>query len=350
MPPKKISSQSFVNGKETSRQVFDKDKFKKAQQLVATRGQRVTRPSKKVSDQKRTLNMGPGPQAAQGQPQPQANQSLVTGEQIAAEAPNPFETISEQEEKSLMDRIKNIVFDPNFLETGKPKFDLGRAVEGTAATVGLLSGAGVVSSLLKKGGTQVASRGALSKVAEAASGILRKPKIGTGGLLNTAGRVSTNTKTAKQTQSFISRLVASAKANPGTTTIAAGASVLSVAKFVNEMVGTYNFAGFIEEEALQTVGFVTSGSVKAMEDDLKFNGGANLNLEDIELTQENLDFEYSVLEPAVWSGIIDATPQKRTKDALGTFNKAGLAAADNKQRRLDEIKRQLDEIKRQVAE
>ena len=80
-------------------------------------------------------------------------------------------------------------------------------------------------------------------------------------------------------------------------------------KGINDIIGQYNFAGFIKEEGLQTIGFSSSMGLA----NLKKRVEAGIDTpEDHQLFVDAMAYEKELLAPDIWTGIIDATPQKKT--------------------------------------
>ncbi len=114
----------------------------------------------------------------------------------------------------------------------------------------------------------------------------------------------TNPKTTGLTKSFVSKLGLSIPA----------ASVLVGA------IGSYPFAGFIKEEALQTLSF----AVKSAKD-----------AGDLEGEQEAIDAVNDVLDPSAWDKLIGAIPYANIVKQLSDFFKAAAKKNELDQRSLD---------------
>lgn len=124
--------------------------------------------------------------------------------------------------------------------------------------------------------------------------------VGTSGLVrqaasSTAGKIAVNSATQKATASWLSKL-ASASTNPG-----------FVVSGVLSAIGSYPFAGFVKEEALQTTGFAADAAFK--------NG-------DVAGMQAAVDLQDEVLNPNVWRQIVDAVPFANVQASLKDYYKA----------------------------
>jgi len=139
----------------------------------------------------------------------------------------------------------------------------------------------------------------------AKSSVAALEKVGTKGLIKyipevsytigTAGTIAVNTATNIATKSWIMKLASAAK-NP-----------VAVASVIVGAIGSYPFAGFIKEEALQTLGFASSTAIK--------NG-------DVEGAREAIEFQKEVLNPDVWHAVIDGIPYANIVNNLKDFYSA----------------------------
>ena len=124
-------------------------------------------------------------------------------------------------------------------------------------------------------------------------------KVGTTGVTSTAtstaSKIAVNTFTKKATTTWLSKL-ATATTNP--------------AFIVSTLIGTigsYPFAGFIKEEALQTSGF----AVKTALD----NG-------DVQGAEEALELQKEILDPGMWGQILEKVPYANVLVKLKDFYEA----------------------------
>src|SRR3990167_10385135 len=125
------------------------------------------------------------------------------------------------------------------------------------------------AKLEQKGAEAIATNGAtLPKVAKAAAGIIPENK-----LLSEF----TNTKAASITTQYFQKITSTIKSNA----VVIG-GLLSI-------VGTYPFAGFVKEEAIQVTDFSIDRSIKAG---------------DIETAQKGLDMKKEILNPDVWDKVL----------------------------------------------
>lgn len=154
-------------------------------------------------------------------------------------------------------------------------------------TAGLISGVG---GLLK--GAISSITGATTKTAVTQAG-----RVGTAGLFkqvgsSTAGTFATNAATKTVTAGWLTRIAAATK------------SPQFVAGTLMAAIGSYPFAGFIKEEALQTLGF----SVRTALDNDDFEGA-----------EQALDQTKEILDPGMWSEIKSNIPFVNVLDNLDDF-------------------------------
>jgi len=139
---------------------------------------------------------------------------------------------------------------------------------------------GVFASLAKSAG------GSLAK--SAAGQVQRK-------FASVTGNIAKNSVTAAKTSKWLTGLAKFAR-DPRTV----GSTILGA-------IGSYPFAGFIRQEALQTIGFATQTA--------KDSG-------DITTESEAIELQTEVLNPNMWSKIIAAVPYANGVKELTTFYKA----------------------------
>jgi len=112
---------------------------------------------------------------------------------------------------------------------------------------------------------------------------------------NTADTIASNTVTEVATKSWLSKLVTSAKS-----------PVVVVSALVGA-IGSYPFAGFIKEEALQTIGFATRSAIQSG---------------DIEGADEAIELQKQILDPSLWSEIKSKIPYVNVLSSLDDFYKS----------------------------
>jgi hypothetical protein len=131
-------------------------------------------------------------------------------------------------------------------------------------------------------------------------------KAAAGQTVKKSAAIATNTVNAAKTTSWLSKI--------------AGATVKSPAFVVSAIVGaigSYPFAGFLKEEALQTLGMATKTAIE--------NG-------DIAGAEKAYQQQQELLNPDLWKQILGAVPFANTMSALEDFYKA--AANKNEQDRV----------------
>jgi len=125
----------------------------------------------------------------------------------------------------------------------------------------------------------------------------------------------TNAKTIAQTTSWISKLGKVVR-SPG-----------FVAPVLVASIGTYPFAGFIKEEALQTLGF----AVRTAE--------AN---DDVEGMQKALDEQLELLNPTLWDKIIGAVPFANVVKQLKDFYESATTKLEVDAKRFEDLKKEIE--------
>ena len=118
---------------------------------------------------------------------------------------------------------------------------------------------------------------------------------GAGKLTSDITRYATNEKTLRKTATWITRLGRKLKSP----TIVAGALIGAI--------GSYPFAGFIKEEALQTLGFGINAAKE---------GG------DLEGEQAAIDLQEEILDPGLWTDITNKIPYANVLGQLNKFYEA----------------------------
>jgi hypothetical protein len=171
-------------------------------------------------------------------------------------------TLGEGQDESFFDRLGTT------LKTGEISQDAGFNRE-----VGLKDLSQIAATGLGIGAAAIfAGAGSAALISRAAAGQA----------VNTVNRFGINTKTAAKTGSWIGRMFKGIVKNPA-----------SAASAVLATVGTYPFAGFIKEEALQTLGFAGKNALD--------NGDLEGAAAAISATEE-------ILNPTVWNQILAAIP------------------------------------------
>lgn len=233
-----------------------------------------------------------------------------TFEQAQAEARAGLAPVPEQEQPAaidiqvgpgnktpLIDKL-NTAFTTPTLGGITPAHILGAA--GAVAGIGLA--ASVVGAVLAKTAVSQAAR------------------IGTTGLYtvkkaSTAATIATNTATKVATASWLSKL-ARAATNPN-----------FVVGSLMAAIGSYPFAGFIKEEALQTLGF----GVKTAID----HG-------DIEGAEQALQLQKEILDPGFWDQIKSNIPFVNVLNKLDEFYEAAIIKVSIDEKIIEDKKIQLE--------
>ena len=142
-----------------------------------------------------------------------------------------------------------------------------------------------------------------------------KKAVDAGKATSSAEAIATNTKTVKDTTQWLSKLGNTLK-DPRTVV---GTLVASI--------GSYPFAGFIKEEALQTLGFATKTAIE--------NG-------DFQGAQEALAMQEDILNPNLWSKIIAALPYLNVVDSLKDFYASAKLKVEIDRRLLNDLQQKGD--------
>jgi len=145
------------------------------------------------------------------------------------------------------------------------------------------------------------------------------------GVAGTAGKIATNGATLKITQSWISKMASLTGRIPNPAIVASA---------VITAIGSYPFAGFIKEEALQTVGFATTSAFKN---------------DDLEAMRAAIELEEQILDPGMWRQIAGGVPIVNIVASLNDFFKAAkLQTSVHKQMFADaQIQQQTGETEQQ---
>ena len=141
--------------------------------------------------------------------------------------------------------------------------------------------------------------GGVAKATTTAASLLKVGLKGipgaTGGLTGTAYLQAVNSATAKATTSWLAKLATFAK-NP-----------IVIASAILGTIGSYPFAGFIKEEALQTLGFGINSAVKN---------------NDIEGAEAAMALQAEILDPNLWDEIVAKVPYANILAQLNAFYEA----------------------------
>lgn len=213
--------------------------------------------------------------------------------------------------ESFFDRLTSgeISDDPGFNREVNLR-DLGQ-IGLTGLGIGVAAiGAGIGLAAATTTATVNTVGGTASKVAQAATGKLTssviKETIKLGG-----GRVMVNTYTAAKTGSWIARLGTGLVTNPTT-----------LATTILATVGTYPFAGFVKEEALQTLGFAVKNAIE--------NGDVNGAIKASNEMKE-------MLNPTVWRQILNAIPSVNILAACKDYYTAAGLQSDGYDKQIQEM-------------
>lgn len=127
--------------------------------------------------------------------------------------------------------------------------------------------------------------------------------------------ISTNTKTLKATESWLGGFASQVK-NP---TLVVGALIGAI--------GSYPFAGFIKEEALQTLSFALKGAI---------------DNNDLEGAERALEETRDVLDPTVWDNILGKIPYVNVVNELKKFYDAARTKVSIDEKIVEDLKTQLE--------
>ena len=157
--------------------------------------------------------------------------------------------------------------------------------------------------------------GGIMKAARGSTAVARLAKIGTKGLptgstaATTAGKLATNPTTEKLTQSWLTSVL--------------GKGYKFAAQNTTAIIGSYPFAGFIKEEALQTIGFAADKAIA--------NG-------DFENAEAALALEDDMLNPSFTDKVVGAIPFVNVVDKLNDYFKAARIASSVRRKVLEDAK------------
>jgi hypothetical protein len=160
---------------------------------------------------------------------------------------------------------------------------------------------------------------ALLKASPAKTAVAKAAKVGTTGLYeysitdasySIAKTFATNTATEAATASWLTKLAQAA----GKTI--KGGSILAI-------IGSYPYAGFIKEEALQTLGYGTTTAL------------ANNDLEGAEAA---IQHQHELLDPGIWESIKASVPFVNVVDKLESFYEAARVKLAIDEKRFEHMK------------
>jgi len=151
------------------------------------------------------------------------------------------------------------------------------------------------------------------------SAIAQAAKVGTSGIskvaTGTAGKIAVNAATKAATTTWLSKLAAFAT-NP--TVIVSG---------LIGAIGSYPFAGFIKEEALQTLGFGIRTATASG---------------DIEGAEEAIALQKEILDPSMWDEIKNGIPYANVLNQLGDFYKSAETKLSIDEKMVSDMKTQIE--------
>lgn len=235
------------------------------------------------------IRAGSGEELLSDQPQEEAREPLQRRDNFGEDAldtlsgavTNPLEFVTEGRDAAV-ETFREQTFLKNTQDA------LGFAAVGvglTVAAAGLMGALGVGSSGAPLSGT-------------ALTGIRSVEVVGsTSKVVGLAG-IATNAKTVALTGGFLSKM----------------GYPLAAVGVLGSMIGTYPFAGFIKEEALQTLGFATRTAGE---------NGDIVGMENAVAAQE------VILEPNAWSNLLAKIPVANVLNELSSFYKAARIKLDN---------------------
>lgn len=129
----------------------------------------------------------------------------------------------------------------------------------------------------------------------------------------TATKASVNTKTAALTGSWLSKLTLGQKLGFGTAVVGG----------LMTAIGSYPFAGFIKEEALQSVGFASTNA---------------LNEKNLEGAEKAILLQEQILDPNLWNSILQKIPFTNILNSLEGFYKAAKIKLEVDKKRFNKMK------------
>jgi hypothetical protein len=251
-----------------------------------------------------TQQTSPGnPLQGVSQPPQQVLQTAMTGvnpntPEGVGKSKNSLQTLTIQPGQN--EQVAAKTFDPEVENAIRNTTGAITSTALTAATLGTGGGAMFAAGTATKVALNAATKTAAKMAAKNAANQMLK--VGTKGLSNearkaisSAGMVAVNGATTIATKSWLTKL-AGALANPN---FVVGALVGAI--------GSYPFAGFIKEEALQTIGFAVSV--------------AHQN-QDVEGMAAALALQQDVLNDDLWEGIMAAVPYANVLAKLEEFYEA----------------------------
>ncbi len=133
-------------------------------------------------------------------------------------------------------------------------------------------------------------------------------------LTGATGKLAVNTATAKLTTSWITKLTAAVK------------SPAFIVPTILGAIGSYPFAGFIKEEALQTISFAIEQGIRN---------------KDVNGTSTAIEVQREILKPDIWSSIIAGVPYANIVIKLKDFFKASVTKLKVDEKRFEDMKKEI---------
>lgn len=269
-------------------------------------------------------NINNNQRSSGGPPTPKPNQS---NDQFSATAPS-----SQLGESSAGSLIEQIAFDKN---------NLGQSIDTSVGALqgGVSPGAPIdlrevtlrnagAGSILEQQNTGITGIGFGNIIRSTGAKSIGKTAVKQAAKIGNIGKVKegitagfkTNTKSIAQTGSYLAKAFRAAK-NPKVVGAAAIGALVGA-------IGTYPFAGFIKEEALQTLGFATKNAIE---------------LGDEEGFRQSVELQEAILDPGVWDRIKAKIPYTNVIDSLDEFQEAANIKLEIDKKIFDDKKKQLEE-------
>lgn len=166
------------------------------------------------------------------------------------------------------------------------------------------------------------------------------------------GKVAVNTKTIRQTTSFLTKVMTKTQVisttdlgtgkvttqmirtgrslSPNLLLGGVGVIAIGAVQLLREALGTYPFAGFLKEEAIQTIDFPINDGIKNAE-----------SVEDMQIVREHMDVKATILTPDSRGSIIGSVPHQNIINSLnGYFTataRSSISQEANFKKKMDEI-------------
>lgn len=142
------------------------------------------------------------------------------------------------------------------------------------------------------------------------------------GVRGVESSIATNAETTRLTAQWFEKLITQMK-NPK---LVAGVLAGAAASGLVASIGSYPFAGFIKEEALQTLGFATRSAIE---------------MDDVQGAEESLALQAEILDPGLWDQIVAKVPYANVVGQLQEFYKAARIKMEVDKRVVEDMKRKL---------